>query len=150
MKAQDYLWEYKRLKAIKESIDAEIEMIIIDEALPGSPSFGDTIKSGGMDDQAFSRHQRIEKRRTSLDRIRDDIQDEMNEIRDRIRMITDGRYISILELRYINGLNLSEVAKKMSYSHDRVRHLHGDALNAFETTNREYLAHYSTFVYDIL
>lgn len=60
------------------------------------------------------------------------------ELRARIRMI-DGLdradYSEILQLRYLSNedgvMRLEEIALKMNLSYERVRHLHGEALEAF-------------------
>ena len=41
------------------------------------------------------------------------------------------RYAGILHLRYVKGMKLDRIARMMQYSHDRTRHLHGEALNEF-------------------
>lgn len=43
----------------------------------------------------------------------------------------DGRYIRILHKRYIQYKTLGTIADEMGYSEDRIKHLHGEALDAF-------------------
>lgn len=48
-------------------------------------------------------------------------------------------YRTLLHKKYIQGKTLEEIATQMSYSFDRVRHMHGEALFKYEK-----LAHFST------
>ena len=48
-----------------------------------------------------------------------------------------ARYAKLLYLRYVDGMKLDHIARKLQYSSDWVRHLHGEALTAFLDTNRE-------------
>lgn len=56
---------------------------------------------------------------------------------DQIAQMEDDRYEAILRLRYIEEvdgrqLTINEIRKKMAISYDRARHLHGEALSAFD------------------
>lgn len=44
----------------------------------------------------------------------------------------EPRYSELLYRRYVEGLPLWKIADKMGYSDDRIRHIHGEALTAFE------------------
>lgn len=136
MKASEYLWRYQKMKAEKDSILHEMDMILIDEALPKSPSLSDDSGHGGSNDTAFAIHERIRKRQSALAARVQFLDDKMFIIRDQIRNIEDGRFIRLLDLRYVEGLKLEDVAKKMNYSHDTIRHMHGDALTAFVKANQ--------------
>lgn len=43
----------------------------------------------------------------------------------------NDRYVEILERRFIRNQSLDQVADLMGYSYDRIRHLYGEALEAF-------------------
>lgn len=43
-----------------------------------------------------------------------------------------GIYADVLFLRYFDGLSLGEIADQLNYSYDRIRHIHGVALQEFE------------------
>ncbi len=59
-----------------------------------------------------------------------------------IHELDDWRYITILHERYVNYKRLEEIAVMMNYSYERVRHLHGKALDEFARAHK--LAHHST------
>ena len=50
-----------------------------------------------------------------------------------IHMLPDAVYIRILFKRYIENMDLWKISREKDtrYSYDRIRHLHGDALQAF-------------------
>ncbi len=59
------------------------------------------------------------------------IQETRNRIVDEINELGDGTFIEILTLRYCDLCRLEAIALEMNLSYDRIRHLHGKALQAF-------------------
>ena len=59
------------------------------------------------------------------------LQEARRKIIDEIAELDDGLYVEILTLRYCDFLRLEAIALEMNLSYDRVRHLHGKALQAF-------------------
>lgn len=58
-------------------------------------------------------------------------------IEDQISALDNDRHVDILRLRYIeekNGrqMTIEEIRKEMKLSYDRARHLHGEAIRAFD------------------
>lgn len=43
-----------------------------------------------------------------------------------------GIYADVLFMRYFENKTLAEIAEDLQYSHDRIRHIHGVALQEFE------------------
>ena len=54
-----------------------------------------------------------------------------NKIIAQIHEVDNVSYIQILYKKYVEFKRLEDIADEMSYSHDRIRHLHGEALQAF-------------------
>lgn len=52
------------------------------------------------------------------------------EVFEAIDAVEDDRYRTLLEMRYRNYMTFEQIAVEMSYSYDRVKHLHKEALNA--------------------
>lgn len=48
-----------------------------------------------------------------------------------IQSLNNAVYVDILYKRYVEYMRLEEIAVKLHYSYDRMRHLHGLALEAF-------------------
>lgn len=48
-----------------------------------------------------------------------------------IQCLNNAVYVDILYKRYVEYMRLEEIAVKLHYSYDRMRHLHGLALEAF-------------------
>ena len=48
-----------------------------------------------------------------------------------IQCLDNSVYVDILYKRYVEYMRLEEIAVKLHYSYDRMRHLHGLALQAF-------------------
>lgn len=58
---------------------------------------------------------------------------EKNIIINQIQGLDDARYIQVLYKRYIEFKSLELIAVEMGYSYDSIRHMHGHALQVFET-----------------
>lgn len=51
---------------------------------------------------------------------------------DKIMQLNDERYIQVLKKRYVEDKGFNKIAKEMTYSYDRIIHLHQEALGLFE------------------
>lgn len=51
---------------------------------------------------------------------------------DQIIGMDDGNFIRILCMKYVHYKKLEDIAEIMHFSYDWIRHLHGEALKAFE------------------
>lgn len=91
-----------------------------------------------------------------LDKEINDLIDEYvntkNRIIHEIHRLNNPKYVELLHKRYVDYMSLEDIASEMNYSHDRIRHLHGNALEAFRTkvlndlfTAEEKSTHNSTF-----
>ena len=47
-----------------------------------------------------------------------------------IKSLSNPKHVKVLMLRHAEGLKLYEVAERMSYSYDHIRHLHTQAIKA--------------------
>lgn len=65
-------------------------------------------------------------------RLAIELADTKQEIVERIVNLDDGNHIRLLCLYYVRNYKLEEVANKMHFSFDWTRHLHKEALAAFE------------------
>ena len=54
-----------------------------------------------------------------------------NKIISEIHELEDGRYVNMLFKRYVEYKRYEKIADEMGYSFDYVKHLHGEALKAF-------------------
>ena len=55
----------------------------------------------------------------------------------RIDALADPRQREVLRYRYLNGWAWKEIARRMGYSTDWVKHLHADAIRAVEMLNND-------------
>ena len=62
----------------------------------------------------------------------DELIEKKRTIMEQICTLEDSRYIDILVKRYIEYKRFGRIAREMDYSTDRIIHLHGDALQAFQ------------------
>lgn len=77
----------------------------------------------------------IEKLADLEERIREDVQkytDLKHTIIIQINGLENKTFVKILYRRYVVGESLCKIAADLDYSYDRVKHLHGYALKAFE------------------
>lgn len=65
---------------------------------------------------------------------------------DEIYKLTDSKHIKLLFKRYVEYKHFEKISCEMNYSFDRIRHLHIEALEAFQ---EEILSHKSTLEHAI-
>lgn len=75
------------------------------------------------------------------------LEEMMTVITNQIELMENVLDKKILYMRYVKGLSLYAVSKKLHYSYDYIRHRHGMALQRFEKKHAplERIAHNSTF-----
>ena len=144
MTAKEYL---NQIKSLKLSISYKRDEItqMYDEILSvsGIDYSKDRVDTSTQAGAAFERtanliadrekelHELVE--RMELTRIR---------IEKQIEAMEDETYKMILRRRYVQEWQLYDIAKDLNYSYDWIRHVHADALKAFD---ERYSTHYNTF-----
>lgn len=66
-----------------------------------------------------------------LDRMIDRYVNEKQRIVSEIQSLDRPEYIELLYMRYINYMSLEAISVEMNYSYNRIKHLHGAALQTF-------------------
>ncbi len=133
MTARDYLSQARQLD---QAIDARFERIAHLRALVnGRAARTDGMPRGGAAGSAGSTFfdwtetvVRIDAMERALDRDIDRLIDLKREIAEVIAAVPDMRYRTLLEYRYLCGWGWARIARVMHYSEDRIRHIHGRAL----------------------
>lgn len=132
MTARDYLSQARQLDA---AIDARLERIARLRALvSGRAARTDGMPRGGGAGSAGSAFDwtetviKIDEMERALDKDIDRLIALKREIAEVIAAVPDMRYRTLLEYRYLCGWGLPRIARAMHYSEDRVRHIHGRAL----------------------
>ena len=132
MTAKDYLSQARQLD---QAIDARIERIARLRALvSGRAARTDGMPRGGGAGSAGSAFDwtetviKIDEMERALDKDIDRLIALKREIAEVIAAVPDMRYRTLLEYRYLCGWGLPRIARAMHYSEDRVRHIHGRAL----------------------
>jgi len=98
------------------------------ESVAGSSgAMGDRVKSSTKDSMALSVEKIVD-----LEREIEAEERRQAEIKAAVQRVTDEKLRDVLDLKYIRGMTLEQTARAMGYSHDRIRHLHLDALEALE------------------
>ena len=128
MTAKEYLDQYLALKTDVKAI-MERRKFYLDLAQKCTPEYGAAPGGGGSGEGKVSRYgcKAADKARELDERIAKLVELEQ-EIEGTIAEISDATARSVLTYKYINGWRLKEIADRMGYSHEYVRHLHTDAL----------------------
>lgn len=130
MTAKEYLGQLRKLN-VRISIVREDIMRLRARAESMTVTLSEKVQSSPRD--TFSDNMaKLVDRETQLESLCDVYDTMVAHILDEILQMPNELYSSILYKRYASGLSLDEIAKILHYSHDRVRHLHGEALAAFE------------------
>ena len=130
MTAKEYLSQLRKLN-VRISIVREDIMRLRARAEGMSVTISEKVQTSPRDTFADSMA-RILDRETQLENLIGVYDSMTAHILDEILEMPNEIYSSILYKRYASGLSLGEIANVLHYSHDRVKHLHGEALRAFE------------------
>lgn len=133
MRAKEYLREIRRLEIRVRQKKEEIELIREQAScLPSTDLKQDRIQTS-PDGQGFTR---LIDRAASLEQeLQQDIEELQKVRHERIMMIhqlEDPKQAELLFLRYVRDRSLDYIADYMELSYDRVRHMHGEALQIFQ------------------
>lgn len=130
---KDYLMQYTHLVSQQKRLESRIEKIRAEYINPKlKQSDGMPHKQTGsrdLSDYVVRAEEVIEQ----LESIRLAKWNAIRDIEIRIEAVENPLERSVLELRYLDGLDtLQEVADVLHYSFNRIRHVHSDALRHFE------------------
>lgn len=130
---KEYLMQYSHLVKQQERLESRIEKIRAEYTNPKiKQSDGMPHKqtgSGDLSDYVVRAEEVIEQ----LESIRLAKWNTIRDIEIRIEAVENPLERSVLELRYLDGLEtLQDVANALHYSFNRIRHVHSDALRHFK------------------
>lgn len=117
-------WELKYLNDELVSLHASVQK---ESLRKGSP------KKSGFADQV----DRLYDLQSYMTQVNAALTEQRETIALRIMGMENPKYREVLYDYYILGLNLTEVSERMDLGYDRVKHLHLEALRAFERTYPE-------------
>lgn len=133
---KEYLQRYGRALREQQALEAEIEMLREQYALPPGVQYSDMPKSpnaaAGDLSEYFIKAEaligKLSKKKAEGIRIMEQIIDAIDRMPDH----QQGNEKLLLRYRYIRLMKWEEVAEAMGYSEDRIKHIHGDALINFK------------------
>lgn len=136
MKAKEYLLQIEVLQAKIEQKRQRAkeyrELALCSGGFDYSKERVQTSNLGGQIEDPVIRYIALEQ-----EAVRDEMY--LQQIKDRItgeiHNLNNADYIKLLYQRYVNCVSLGKIAKELKYSYDRIRHMHGEALKAFEKIN---------------
>ena len=137
MTAKEYLSQIRKAEIIIRIRAQELQRLKEDTAYISAIRYDKARVQTSQDGSGFSKaveesvslQLEIEKRIQRLTKKRHDIITQ-------IEGLKNTNHIELLKLRYIDGERFEAIACSMGYSFDRIRHMHGEALQAF---GRQYL-----------
>lgn len=132
MKAKDYLMQYqdsrKRIRHLEEEI-LEVRHAMASVSKPiGSGSHPSNPITTSPQEKLIYRLMELESNKAKEQRECFDLMDYLSRQIDSL----GGTYSDLLHKRYICWERFEQVSLEMHYSYERVRHLHREALTAFE------------------
>lgn len=137
MTAKEYLSQIRKAEIMIQIRAQELQKLKEDTAYISAIRYDKARVQTSQDGSGFSKaveesvslQLEIEKRIQRLTKKRHDIITQ-------IEGLKNTNHIELLKLRYIDGERFEAIACSMGYSFDRIRHMHGEALQAF---GRQYL-----------
>ena len=111
----------KQIAELKEKAKAMGALSVKDDPVQ-------TSKTGSLLEEKVTEYVDLERR---VDELLIVLEAKKDKIISEIHRLDDQRYIDVLYKRYVEGMKLSTVARKMSYSYGRTKHLIREAEAAF-------------------
>ena len=144
MTVKEYLNQIRSLKySIAYKRDEVAQMYDEILSVSGIDYSKPRVDTSSQADAAFERTANlIADREKELHELVERMETTRRQIEAQIEALEDETYKAILLRRYVQGWRLYDIAKDMNYSYDWIRHVHADALRAFD---ERYSTHYNTF-----
>lgn len=130
MTAKQYLSQYRTLDARISAKLAQAERIRQLARAAGSNGNSSGVHSSQPYDRIGELTAKIVDLENEINGDIDVLVDLEREIRDCISRIPNGNYRTVLELKYINGFTLRQIADKLNYSLDGIKKIHKHALES--------------------
>lgn len=130
MTAKQYLWQVRKAQLSIQRLSEEIEERRTAIESTAAPVLGDRVQTSPSDHFAAAMAQLLDLDMKRAEEVLDYLilKDHISE---QIRSIEPEIYQTVLYKRYINAKSLRKIAAEEAYSYDWIRHVHGDALQAF-------------------
>lgn len=133
MTAKEYFKQLFILEAKYQSKCEEVQDLRLLATSTGALRYDkDRVQTSPSADQIPNAIIKIVEAENEAMRIAVQLADTKQEIVDKIVNMDDGNHIRLLCLYYVRKYKLEDVADIMHFSFDWTRHLHGEALKAFE------------------
>lgn len=133
MTAKEYLTALKKLDIrIKQKKEHAEELR---QAVTGTESFDYSklrVQASLTEDKLGDSVIKIMELEYEIQQLIIDMHEQKNRIINEIHDLDNADYIRLLYMRYVEYLSLEEIAVKMCFSYDRIRHMHGYALQEFQ------------------
>lgn len=132
-KAKEYLQQIRRLDELIEQRIKERDALRNFDGVTAIQYDGDPVQTSHSGSAPFEKSvEKLISLEEELDVLIDEYVTLKNKIIGEIQGLNNTVYIALLHKRYVEYKSLEVIAVEMHYSYERVRHLHGYALHAFE------------------
>jgi len=140
MTAKEYLSEVQRLQTIIEQKQERIKEIRESASTVRGIRFDlEKVQGGGRTDKIGDSVAKIIDLEKEVENDIVSLMYRQHEITNQIHRVDNLNYMKILFKRYIESKNFQTIADEMNFTYQYVLELHGKALKAFETVNKEIL-----------
>lgn len=132
MTAKQYL---RKLRFIQKNIDTlQEEIARLRSRLESTavPSLGDRVQSSGTHDRFADAIASLADKEIQYSDLLETYEKFRQQIVAKILSMDNDIYARILYARYVQNKTLGSIADDLAYSIDRMKHLHGEALDAFQ------------------
>jgi hypothetical protein len=140
-RAKKYLEQVRLLEVMIRQREAEYAKILTEAAAPKSQDFtAERVQSSGAPDPMADAVIRCAELQDEIVSMITELRETRHRIISEIQSVGEARYVTILEMRYVQGMTLGMIQRVMRrpdgrpYSYQRIASLHGEALQVFEKT----------------
>lgn len=132
MNAKTYLNQLRSLEAAISSRKAQLDRLRQERTYLSAVSYDrDRVQASANGDVMKGSDKLIDLELEIGQKVAESVQ-VREQIIGQVQRLENPQYVILLLHRYVDGMRFERIAVEMNYSYERIRHMHGEALQAFE------------------
>lgn len=132
MKAKEYLKQIEKLDKCIDQKQIECDSLRLLAESNGSIQYGERVQTSPQGDTLEKKVVKYVQMEQEINDMIDRFVDLKHKIIDEIQGLSEVKHIDVLFKKYVQYKSLEQIAVEMNYSYDRIKHIHGYALQEFD------------------
>lgn len=132
MKVKEYLKQIEKLDKCIDQKQIECDSLRLLAESNGSIQYGERVQTSPQGDTLEKKVLKYVQMEQEINDMVDNFVDLKHKIIDEIQGLSEVKHIDVLFKKYVQYKSLEQIAVEMNYSYDRIKHIHGYALQEFD------------------